>query len=281
MALYRSTTGAQAIRDWCQQRLDGWSVPHERRELTTALGPTHLVTAGAGGPTVVVVPGTNLNAATGLDLIDAVGEHRRVVALDLPGQPGLSAADLPGQDRVTRYGRWLDDVLGHLDGGPFVLVGHSLGAAVVLAASPSERLAGIVLVNPAGLVKATLKLGLVATSTAWFVRPTDPRSARLIERMQAAGHPAPPELAEWFTLVGRHTRSDGAPGPVGDELLARWRATPRTIVTGGADTFFPPAKLAPVARRALAVDPVVVSDAGHLLPHEHPEAVVDVVLTLG
>ena len=98
--------------------------------------------------------------------------------------------------------------------------------------------------------------------------------------MQAPGHPAPPELAEWFTLVGRHTRSDGAPGPVGDEVLARWRDTPRTVVTGEQDTFFPPAKLTPVARRALDTDPVVVPDAGHLLPHEHPQAVVDAVLAL-
>lgn len=268
------------MRAWCRERLDGWDLAHERHDLVNALGATHLVTAGSGEPTVVLVPGTNLNAATSLDLVEAVARHRRVTAVDLPGQPGLSAADLPGKDRIPAYGRWLDEVLSRLDGGPFVLVGHSLGAAVVLAATPSDRFAGIVLVDPAGLVKATLGLGLVATSTAWFLRPTTARSARLIERMQAPGHPAAPDLVGWFTLVGRHTRSDGAPGPVGDDVLARWRATPRTVVTGEADTFFPPTKLAPVARRALEVDPVVVPDAGHLLPHEQPQAVVDAILTL-
>ena len=65
-----------------------------------------------------------------------------MVALDLPGQPGLSAADSPGKDRITIYGHWLDGVLATLDDGPFVLVGHSLGAAVVLAATPSEHVAG-------------------------------------------------------------------------------------------------------------------------------------------
>jgi len=280
MALYRSTTGERAIRDWCQERLDGWSVPHERRELTTALGATHIITVGAGGPTTVLVPGTNLNAATSLDLVAALAPHRRVVALDLPGQPGLSAAELPGKDRITRYGSWLDEVLSQVDSGPFVLAGHSLGAAVILAATPSEQVAGIVLVDPAGLVKAMLGLALIATSTAWFVRPTDARSARLIERMQAAGRPAAPWLGEWFTLVGRHTRSAGAPGPVGDEVLTRWRDTPHAIVTGEDDVFFPTAKLTPVARRALDTDPVVVPDAGHLLPHEHPQAIVEAILTL-
>ena len=57
-------------------------------------------------------------------------------------------------------------------------------------------------------------------------------------------------------------------------------ATPRTVVTGEADTFFPPTKLTAVARRALAIDPVVVPDAGHLLPHEHPQAVIDAILAL-
>ena len=98
--------------------------------------------------------------------------------------------------------------------------------------------------------------------------------------MQAPGHPAPPDLAEWFTLVGRHTRSEGAPGPVGDAVLARWRDTPRSVLTGEDDTFFPPEKLAPVARQSLDTKAVVVPDAGHLLPHEHPQTVVDAVLAL-
>jgi pimeloyl-ACP methyl ester carboxylesterase len=164
--------------------------------------------------------------------------------------------------------------------GPFVLVGHSLGAAVVLAASPSDRVAGIVLVDPAGLVKATIRPGLLATSLAWFLRPTNARSARLIERMQAPGHAAPAELTEWFTLVARHTRSDGAPGPVGPEVAQRWRETPRSVLVGESDTFFPPAKLRPVAEDQLGVDVTVIPDAGHLLPHDHPEAVVDAVLAL-
>ncbi len=280
MALYRSAAGQQAIRAWCTDRLDGWGVAHEPRERATALGSTHLITAGSGGPTAVVVPGTNLNAATNLDLIGALAEHRRVVALDLPGQPGLSAANSPGKDRITIYGHWLDGVLAALDDGPYVLVGHSLGAAVVLAGTPSDQIAGILLVDPAGLVKATIRPSVLATSTAWFLRPSDGRSRRLIERMQAPGHPAPPDLAEWFTLVGRHTRSEGAPGPAGDAVLARWRDTPRAVLAGEDDTFFPPAKLTRAARQSIDTNAVVVPDAGHLLPHERPQTVVDAVLAL-
>lgn len=130
MGLYRSVPGQQAIRAWCRDRLDGWGLTHERRELTTALGQTHVVTAGSGGPTVVLAPGTNLNAATGLDLVEALASHRRVVALDLPGQPGLSAADLLGKDRITRYGRWLDELLDHLGGVPS-------SSSVIRSARPS------------------------------------------------------------------------------------------------------------------------------------------------
>ncbi len=111
VALYRSAAGEQAIRAWCRERLDRWARPHERREQATALGSTHLLTSGSGEPTVLLVPGTNLNAATSLDLVAALAEQRRVMTLDLPGQPGLSAADLPGKDRIPAYGRWLDEVL--------------------------------------------------------------------------------------------------------------------------------------------------------------------------
>ena len=248
--------------------------------MRTGLGGTHLVTAGAGGPTVVLVPGTDLNAATSLELLDALAAHRTVVAIDLPGQPGLSVSDRPGKERIAAYGRGLDEVLTGLDPGPFVVVGHSLGAAVVLSATPSDRIAGVLLVDPAGLVKPTIRPGLLATSAAWFLRPTDARSARLIERMQAPSHLAPAPLTEWFTLVARHTRSEGAPGPVGSEVLHRWRDTPRTVLVGEADTFFPPAKLRPVAEADLTTTVTVVPDAGHLLPHERPRAVADAVLAL-
>ncbi len=278
-ALYRSAEARDAVRAWCTDRLDGWARDHERSTLATGLGETHVVDVGTGDPTVVLIPGTNLNTATGLDLADQLADQRRVVALDLPGQPGLSAPTRP-KGRIAAYGAWLDEVLATVD-GPLVLVGHSLGAAVVPAATPTDRIAGIVLVDPAGFTKPALGIGLLKDFVVWMVRPSDRSSAALIEEMQAGGHPAPSQLTEWFTLVARSCRSGGAPGPTETGLVRRWRGTRCAVVVGEQDAVFPPDRLNPVVKELLDVSPTVVPGAGHLLPHEDPAAVAAAVFAIG
>jgi pimeloyl-ACP methyl ester carboxylesterase len=270
--LYRTDEGQAAVRAWCEERLVG----HARSTISTALGETSLVTAGDTGPLVVLVPGTNLNAATTTGLIDALAADHRVVAVDLPGQPGLSAAEGPVGDRMTGYGAWLDEVLAGL-GEAAVLVGHSMGAAAVLAATPGTRVGGIVLVDPAGFTRPALGIGLLGAFVAWLARPGEASSGRLVQRMLAEGHPPGEELVDWFTLIGRRCRSTGAPGPSDPAVVRRWAGTPRAVLVGEQDTFFPPRRLGPIVQERLGVEPTVVAGTGHLLPEEDPRAVVETV----
>jgi pimeloyl-ACP methyl ester carboxylesterase len=173
----------------------------------------------------------------------------------------------------------LDEVVADL--GPGVtLVGHSLGAAAVLAATPSPSVDGIVLVDPAGFTKPALGFGVLAAFLAWMLRPGTSSSARLVGHLQAPSHLPSDELVGWFTVVGRSCRSAGAPGPSDPEVVARWQDTPRAVVVGEHDVFFPPGRLTPVVEDRLDVTPVVVPASGHLLPEEDPRAVVDAVLAL-
>jgi hypothetical protein len=63
-SIYRNEAWRQAVRDWCTHQLDRWALPHQRDYLATSAGSTHVVTAGSGSPTIVLVPGTNVNVAT-------------------------------------------------------------------------------------------------------------------------------------------------------------------------------------------------------------------------
>ncbi|MEV6527834.1 alpha/beta fold hydrolase [Longispora sp. NPDC051575] len=150
-SVYRTTHGRAVIADWCVKQLDAWTVPHTRSLLPTSAGHTHLTAAGVpGGPvSVLVVPGTNFNAATSLPLATALANHWPVHVADLPGQPGLSAPDRPRRDHTDWYAAWLSEVCTHLS-GPLVMVGHSLGGAIALACD-SPHIAGRVLIAPAGL----------------------------------------------------------------------------------------------------------------------------------
>ena len=145
--LYRSSASQDDVQAWCASRLEAWPVPHTVIDVPTILGQTHVVAAGEGDRVCVFVPGTNFNAATSLALLGALAERVRVYAVDLPGQPGLSAADRPSDEQLG-YSQWVTDLLrwvreheaGSRDPGRRALPRR--GGRAVGAAGPRRRCGG-------------------------------------------------------------------------------------------------------------------------------------------
>lgn len=277
---YRSSRGQGLVRDWCERRLEEWEVSHQRRELATTAGSTHLVILGTGDAKVVYLPGTNFNAATSLSLAATLAAHARVVVADLPGQPGLSSGQQPGGDRIAAYGRWAGEVAEwvrtSLPTGPLVLSGHSLGAAVALA-GPTAGVDGLVVINPAGLVGLRVTPAVLRATLPWLLRPNARRSRALLALLAAPGRSPDPALVEWMTLVARHTTPSGAPGPLPPAVTARWRTTPRVAVSGEHDRFLPTSRLGPAVRDRLHVELAVLPGLGHLSVDESPAGVLDAI----
>nr|WP_238355120.1 alpha/beta hydrolase [Kribbella sandramycini] len=222
------------------------------------------------------IPGTNFNAAVSAPIAVALRQAGcQVVIPDVPGQPGLSSdVRVAGARRAAWYGAWLDELVEQVyDDRPVTVVGHSLGAAIALSAS-SPRISRRVLVSPGGLIRLSLTPAVLLHSTAWFLRPTPARSARLLTTMLAPGHQPPEQLADWMTLVARHTRTSGDPG-----RLHTTHSTPATTiaVSGSHDVFLPPERLRPAVRDRLHLDLRLVDDAGHLVVHENPAAIAALV----
>jgi pimeloyl-ACP methyl ester carboxylesterase len=274
--LYRTAAGHDQLRLWCVDQLDRWTTPHDRTTIGTTAGETHLVSAGAGDLTVLYVPGTTFNAATSLSLVAALAMAHRVVVADVPGQPGLSTGMRPTGNQLLAYGRWVDEVVAHLQANRLVLAGHSLGAAIALAADTSG-VAGILLLDPAGLIRLRVPPSVMGATLTWLVRPTPARSARLLRHLHAPGWQPSATHIEWMTLAARHTRSTLAPKPLPTSSLRRWQAIPRAVLTGELDCFLPVGPLRTTVRDKLAADVRILQGAGHLTPEERAEAIVDAV----
>ncbi|GAA4509176.1 hypothetical protein GCM10023096_11820 [Nonomuraea ferruginea] len=268
--IYTSPAGEREVRDWCRERLRSWKVRHRLDTLETSLGTTAVVSAGQGRG-VVLLPGTNFCAATSLEVAEALLPGHQVIMVDLPGQPGLSTARRPGRGRLAGYGRWVGEIVDQLDSGPVVVVGHSLGAAVALAARPGPHISGLVLVSAAGLSRARLTPALIRVTLPWLTVPTVERSQSLLRHMSGRAHEtdgSDHRLAEWMTLVARHSRTSLAPSPLPAPLVSRWRGTPVVVATGQEDCFYPPARLHGPALALLDTNVVNVPGVGHLGPHE-------------
>jgi hypothetical protein len=126
-SIYRTSEGREAIRRWCEARLDAWPVPHRRETVAFEAGTAHLTLVGDGPVKTVFVPGTNFNAATCLPVAAALGRHWSTMVIDMPGQPGLSSGDRPRSPHDGWFGRTLKAILDAADVRGVIVVGIRSG----------------------------------------------------------------------------------------------------------------------------------------------------------
>lgn len=277
---YKSESDRSAVARWCRVRLAAWPVAHRPRQVDFDGGTAQLTLVGDGEPRVVFVPGTNFNAATSLAIAEALGRRWPTAVVDLPGQPGLSSGERPRAASRGWYGRVLKQILDAIDARGVVAVGHSLGAAVLLTCD-SNRIAGRVLVSPAGIVSLRAGPGLMLRSTRWLLGPTPERTRGLLAAYFTAPGVVPPEeIVEWMTLLPKHCRSTLAPPPLHPDFVRWWSDTPHVVATGAHDYFVPPARLAPAVSGLLGSELHVIADAGHLVVDERPGEIADLVAAM-
>ncbi|CAB3648170.1 2-succinyl-6-hydroxy-2, 4-cyclohexadiene-1-carboxylate synthase [Paraburkholderia phenoliruptrix] len=100
---------------------------------------------------LVLLHGIGSGAASWVQQLESLGARRRVLAWDAPGygeSTPVAAASPAASDYASMLGEWLAAL--HIE--RCVLVGHSLGAIIAgaFAASHPERVAGLLLLSPAG-----------------------------------------------------------------------------------------------------------------------------------
>ncbi|MBB4138241.1 alpha/beta fold hydrolase [Microbacterium invictum] len=103
-----------------------------------------------GDPTFVLIHGIGMGRGVFGDLIDHLGDTADVVSIDLPGY-----GEAPEPERVLTMERTADLVAAYLRthvGRPAVLVGHSMGAQIVLEVAVRHPLVveRIALLGPSG-----------------------------------------------------------------------------------------------------------------------------------
>jgi pyruvate dehydrogenase E2 component (dihydrolipoamide acetyltransferase) len=250
-------------------------------ELQTAdVGGRKISYAGAGvdGDVILLVHGYGGDRNSWLFLQEPLAARHRVYALDLPGH-GTSAKDVGGGD----LGVLADAVTGVLDAvgsGRAHLVGHSMGAAVVLAAAARDpgRAASLTLIAPAGFgpeINAGYLRGFADAQTRRELKPV---VAQLFADESLVTRQLVDDLLAYKRLDGVDTALHALLATLlvddtqrGDSaaLLAAAGPVPVTVVWGRADRIIPAAQaaLVPGAVRHL------IDGAGHMPHMERPAEV--------
>ncbi|MFI9226933.1 alpha/beta fold hydrolase [Streptomyces rimosus] len=178
--IYKSASGEQQLRQRYQEALAAWPVPAEHLRIPTREGETFVVASGPKeAPPLVLLHGAGANTSMWLGDIATWSRHFRTYAVDLIGEPGLSAPSRPPL-ASDAYAQWLDDVLDGLEIATTAVVATSLGGWMALdhATRRPGRVTRLALLCPGGVGKQRMGLLFKALLLRPFGRRGMLRSAR-------------------------------------------------------------------------------------------------------
>jgi pimeloyl-ACP methyl ester carboxylesterase len=200
-----------------------------------------------------------------------VSPQRRVVAIDLPGHG--QSDPWPGDVTIDMYRDAVRAVCDELHLPRVVLLGHSMGALVAIAAAAAwpkhdDRVAGLVLVNSGANIK-------VAPEVFTRIATDFPRFGKWFARLVWSPATSIDTIERWGAVA---LTADQATTAADFHAVAQFDATPLlaridapTLVLGGADDRSTPPKLSQALAAAIAgARVVIVPEAGHMLAQEQP-----------
>ncbi|GAA2212135.1 alpha/beta hydrolase [Nonomuraea monospora] len=298
--LYSSPEGAAAVERHYRELLGRWPVPYEQVRVPTALGETFAVTCGpAGAPTLLLLHGSASTSAMWLGDVATWARRFRVHAVDLVGEPGLSAPSRPPL-RPGAYAGWLGEVVSGLGAGRVSIAAVSLGGWMALAYATRwpERVERLALMCPSGiggrrvlpLLRALplLVLGGEAGRHRAMRRILGPQAAALgldgtapsPDSADAADSADSPDsaatadsadsfgdLAAFALLIHRHYRPRHGRLPVFPDDELRRLTMPMLVIAGDRDALLDTrATRRRLARTTPTADVRVLPGTGHLLP---------------
>lgn len=233
-AIYRSEAGGRRVRERYEQALREWPVPCEHRRVPTRHGETFIVVCGPEqAPPLVLCHGSGTNAAIWMGDVATWAEHFRVYAVDMIGEPGLSAPSRPPLDSAA-YADWLDDVLRELGVDRTALAGASLGGWLALdyAIRRPGRVTSLVLLCPGGVGRQRWGWLLKAVLLRPFGRWGRRRTLRSVAGLDL---PGAERFLDSLVLTDEHFLFRKEPLPVFPDAALRGLTMPVLVIAGDRD----------------------------------------------
>jgi pimeloyl-ACP methyl ester carboxylesterase len=258
----------------------------------------HYVSAGSGRPVILIHGNPGSHHDYTVAVVDKLSRSSRVIAFDRPGH-GCSERHDSIETTVAVQARIIRDALRKLSIEKPVVVGHSWGAALVLALAVAyqDELSGLVLLAPAAYPNLSIEwwslFPHVPVVGKLAVHTLTPLVGRIVvnQNLKKAYHPQlvhkdyvqqsaqmwiRPEQVRACAYDERTLRSSLK------ELSPRYSdiELPVTIVTGSNDLLIEPEQHAHRLHKAIrGSELIVLPQTGHQLPQTRPDAVIDAIET--
>jgi pimeloyl-ACP methyl ester carboxylesterase len=265
--IYKSKSGQDAIERAYRDTLRRWPVPNRQFTVPTRHGDTFVIESGAANALpLVLFHGSGTNSSAWLGDVSAWAQRHHVYAIDMIGEPGLSAPSRPPFSSDA-YAEWLDDVWDQLGLASASIVGVSLGGWLALeyATKRPARVGSLSLISPSGVGAQNkvllLKAGLLLMLGPWGLR----RALQLVSGRATL----PREMSDALLLRFRHfrPRMDTLPIRTDDELASL--KMPVQLIVGGQDALLRTAETRDRMQRGVPhLQLTYLENEGHILPRQ-------------
>lgn len=264
--IYKSEAGRAAVESQYRRFLARWPVPCEQRIVSTRQGDTFVMISGEPtAPPVVLFHGSGTNSASWMREVATWAQHHRVYAIDMIGEPGLSAPSRPPL-ASSAYADWLDDVWAGLGLQKASIVGISLGGWLGLDFSirRPNRVVSLSLISPSGIGRQNymflLKVAVLRLFGTWGL-------LKSLSLVSAGTAPLPKPIADALLMVFRNFKPRMGPIPRFTDTDLASLSMPVQVLLGSHDTLLNSQETRDRVERCVRDATVVwIENAGHVLP---------------
>jgi pimeloyl-ACP methyl ester carboxylesterase len=257
--IFKSDAAHTRLVAWYDRFLAKLKAPVERREVPTALGPSHVLLAGdPSNPPLVCLYGSLASSAHLLSELQSLLDGYRLVAPDLPGQSPLGPPVRVSYKDDT-LPRWVTEVADGLCLNEFALLGVSWGgfAARATATLAPARVRRLVLLVPAGVVSGPVWKGITRMAIPLLLYRLFPSERRLKRFFTPLFTTWDDDWAGYMGDAFRDFVLDLRIPPVATDAQLRGLTMPTLVIGAGEDVSFPGEKL---LKRVKAVVPNVETE---------------------
>ncbi|MFG3435987.1 alpha/beta fold hydrolase [Nonomuraea sp. NPDC047897] len=263
--IYKSEAGGRELLDHYQQALRTWPVAAEQVRVPTREGETFVLVSGPrDAPPLVLLHGSGANTSMWRADITTWSRHFRTYAVDLVGEPGLSAPSRPvlGSDAVSL---WLDDVLDGLGITGAAFAATSLGGWTALdyAIRRPARVTRLALLCPGGVGRQKVGWIYKALLASLFRRGGLRESAMAVAGLDGERDR---QALDSVVLTFTHFNPRREKLPVFPDDALRGLSMPVLVIVGDRDAMFDSRQTARRVRECVSRSTVnVLPGVGHAI----------------
>jgi len=277
---YDTEADRQFIEAQYNKFLENWPGPYTSEMIPTSLGLTHVLINGPeDGIPVILFHGAMANALMWKDVVGALQETHRTIAVDIVGHFGQSIptkSSIDDEELVL----WVDEILDHMAVDQVVVIGTSFGGWLAMRYSmvASDRIRKLVLIATAPS-SPKFSFRFIAKSARMMARPTDENVEALVAYMLAPGAQPEQGMVEFMReslLRGSPIMPKPSGFRKGDLAVV---TQPVLVLAGEYDRLFEPEKVEEISKKHFSsVQVITIGDAGHFLFYEQPKLVNEHIL---